>query len=287
MAPKSEWRISHKQGCLGFEDTQSEEKGGSMKVVILAGGFGTRMSEMSHLRPKPMIEIGDKPILWHIMKYFSSYGYHDFIICCGYKQYEIKSFFSNYYLHVCNVTFDFARQDTVLHNRPSEPWKVTLVDTGLQTMTGGRIKRIKDHLEEEPFFLTYGDGLSDVNLEALLDYHKRHDKTVTLTAVRPEGRFGALELDSEGKVGHFREKVLQDGGWINGGFMVCQPELLKYIDGDHTILEEGPLERLASKGQLCALKHDGFWQCMDTVRDKSRLESIWQSGQAPWKRWEE
>lgn len=259
-----------------------------MKVVILAGGFGTRISEESHLRPKPMIEIGGMPILWHIMKIYSHYGFNEFIICCGYKGYMIKEYFADYYLHRSDITFDFADQNKmVIHNNVAEPWKVTLVDTGLNTMTGGRVKRVQSFVGEEPFMLTYGDGLSDVNMSYLLDYHKSYGKIVTMTAVQPGGRWGMLQVSDGNEITSFVEKAKEDGGWINGGFMVVEPEIFDYISGDDVVLEQGPLETLAGKGELIAYKHDGFWMCMDTQRDKENLEKMWNEGEngAPWKKW--
>lgn len=257
-----------------------------MKVVILAGGFGTRISEESHLKPKPMIEIGDKPMLWHIMKIYSAYGFHDFIICCGYRQYAVKEYFADYYLYNCDVTFDFAAENKMaIHNNESEPWKVTLVDTGLHTMTGGRIKRVQPYIGNETFMLTYGDGVSDIDLEQLLKFHKGHGKIGTISAVHPQGRFGVLDLEKD-TVQSFREKDSRDGGWINCGFMVMGPEIFDYISGDETVLEKEPLERMAANGQLMAYKHDGFWQCMDTKREKDKLDEMWNTGCAPWKVWE-
>jgi len=256
-----------------------------MKVVLLAGGFGTRISEESHLKPKPMIEIGEKPILWHIMKTYSSYGFNDFIICCGYKQYVIKEYFADYYLHNSDITFDFGDKNSMeIHCNTAEPWRVTLVDTGLNTMTGGRVKRIQRYVGNEPFMLTYGDGVSDIDIKALVEFHKSHGQAATLTAVRPEGRFGILDMDHS-YVRAFREKSQEDMGYINAGFMVFEPCVFDYIDGDSTILERAPLERLAGEGQLMAYKHEGFWQCMDTQRDKQKLDELWESGQAPWRKW--
>lgn len=258
-----------------------------MKVVILAGGMGTRISEESHLKPKPMIEIGDAPILWHIMKYYSSYGFHDFIICCGYKGYVIKEYFADYYLHRSDITFDFSDNNKMfIHNNVAEPWKVTLVDTGLHTMTGGRLKRVREYLGDETFMMTYGDGLSDVDLSHLLRFHREHGKTATLTAIQPGGRYGVLDIDGEQTVRRFAEKAREDGGWINGGFMVLEPKIFSYIEGDKTFLEKEPLEKLAYDGELAAYRHEGFWKCMDTMRDKGMLEQLWETGQAPWKRWE-
>lgn len=258
-----------------------------MKVVILAGGFGTRISEESHLKPKPMIEIGGMPIIWHIMKLYSYYGFNDFVICAGYKQYVIKEYFSNYFLHKSDITFDFAsdKQDMIIHNNYAEPWRVTVVDTGLMTMTGGRIKRVKEYLGDEPFMVTYGDGVSDVNITDLFEFHKKHGKKMTLTGVCPEGRFGVLDFSSNGGVQRFREKNRQDSGWINGGFLVCEPEVLEYISGDNIMLEYEPMEQLAAEGELMCYKHYGFWQCMDTLRDKEKLEKMWGEHNAPWKVW--
>jgi len=257
-----------------------------VKVVILAGGFGTRISEESHLKPKPMIEIGDMPILWHIMKTYSYYGYNDFVICCGYKAYMIKEYFADYYLHRSDVTFDFSdNNNMIVHNNFSEPWKVTLVDTGLNTMTGGRIKRIQKYINNESFMLTYGDGVSDIDISKLVDFHLSHGKIATMTAVNVGQRFGVLDIDENNGINAFREKNDSDGSMINGGFMVLNPEIFDYIDGDSTILEKKPLETLAMQDNLKAYKHDGFWMCMDTQRDKHQLEVLWESGKAPWKKW--
>lgn len=260
-----------------------------MKVVILAGGFGTRISEESHLKPKPMIEIGERPILWHIMKYYSHFGYTDFIICLGYKGYVIKEFFADYYLHMSDVTFDFSRgkQKVQIHSNTAEPWCVTLVDTGLNTMTGGRIKRIRDYIGDEDFMLTYGDGVSDVDIHALVDFHKEHGKIATMTAIQPGGRFGVLDIDKDSTVAAFREKAQKDNAWINGGFMVLKPEIIDYIEGDDTFFEREPLEAAASKGELKAYFHNGFWQCMDTQRDRELLDAMLKKNKAPWKVWEE
>ena len=257
-----------------------------MKVVLLAGGYGTRISEESHLRPKPMIEIGEKPILWHIMKLYSYYGFHDFVICLGYKGNYIKEYFSNFYLQASDITFDF-RQDnaTIVHSNNVDPWRVTLVNTGLNTMTGGRVKRVAEHIKEEPFMLTYGDGVSNVDIGALLSFHRGQGKLATVTAVRPLGRFGSLDLDELGGVNGFMEKPKGDGSWINAGFMVFQPEMLHYIRDDDTILEAETLPLLAREGQLQAYQHQDFWQPMDTMRDKNVLEELWDSGSAPWKIW--
>lgn len=255
-----------------------------MKVVILAGGFGTRISEESSMIPKPMIEIGEKPILWHIMKYYSSFGYNEFVICCGYKQYVIKEFFADYYLHMSDITFDFSlKNEIIVHNNYAENWKVTLIDTGLNTMTGGRIKRVQEYLGNEPFMLTYGDGVSDVNIAELVEFHKSHGKMATITAIQPGGRFGMLDIDKDENINNFKEKSKDDEGWINGGFMVLNPEIIDYIKDDSTTFEREPLETIALKGELKAFKHHGFWQCMDTLRDKLLLEKLWNSGQAPWK----
>ncbi len=257
-----------------------------MKVVILAGGFGTRISEESHLKPKPMIEIGDMPVLWHIMKEYSYYGFNEFIICCGYKQHVVKQFFADYFLHTSDVTFDLEHNDMKVHNSYSEKWKVTLVDTGLHTMTGGRIKRVKKYIGNEPFLLTYGDGVSDVNIRQTIEFHKAEGKLLTMTTVRPKGRFGVLDIE-DNLVRSFREKSEKDMGWINGGYMVVEPEVLDYIEGDHTTFEKEPLEQLAAEGKLAAYKHTGFWQCMDTLRDKNQLENMWNDGSAPWKIWDQ
>ncbi len=256
-----------------------------MKVAILAGGFGTRLSEETDVRPKPMVEIGGKPILWHIMKHYSHYGHNEFVILLGYKGYYIKEYFANYFLHQSDVTLDLKNNKMEIHNTASEPWKVTLVDTGLETMTGGRVKRAQKYLEQETFLLTYGDGLSDVNLDDLISFHKKSGKVMTLTSVQPEGRFGALDLDGD-LIRKFAEKPKGDGAWINGGFFVCEPKLFDYIkEGDSTILERSPLESLSKDGQLVAYKHHNFWQPMDTLRDKLQLEQHWTKGKAPWKVW--
>jgi len=258
-----------------------------MKVVILAGGLGTRISEETDLKPKPMIEIGGKPILWHIMKIYSYYGFNDFIICCGYKGYLIKEYFANYFLHQSDVTIDLAVNNIEIHQSKAEPWKVTLVDTGLNTMTGGRIKRIRKYVNET-FFLTYGDGLGNVNIPELLEFHKRQRKLTTVTVVQPSGRFGSIRFDEkdEVKVFTFQEKPKGDGAWINGGFFVCEPEIFDYIEGDATTWERQPLERLAAAGDLVAFKHAGFWKPMDTLREKIELDEMWNNGKAIWKVWE-
>lgn len=257
-----------------------------MKVVILAGGLGTRISEESHLKPKPMIEIGDSPIIWHILKYYSSYGFNEFIICCGYKGYFIKEYFADYYLHRSDITFDFTdNNNMIIHNNIAEPWKVTVVDTGLETQTGGRIKKIEKYINNETFMLTYGDGVSDVDLSKLYEFHKEQGKIATITAIQPGGRFGVLDIDNNQQINKFAEKTKEDGGWINGGFMVLEPEIFKYIDNDMTVLEKEPLESLAMEKQLMAYKHTGFWKCMDTMRDKETLEYLCKIKEAPWIRW--
>ncbi len=258
-----------------------------MKVVLLAGGFGTRISEESQNRPKPMIEIGGMPILWHIMKLYSHYGFNEFIICCGYKAYAIKEYFANYFLHHSDVTFDFTsgKNEISIHNNATEPWKVTLVDTGLHTMTGGRVRRIRDYVGNEPFMLTYGDGVSDVDISDLLRAHQASGKLATLTAYQPNNRFGVLDIDQDDSIRDFREKTRADGDWINAGFMVLEPAVFDYISGDSTVLEREPLEQIARSGRLNAYKHEGFWQCMDTLRDKQLLERLWAENAAPWKVW--
>ena len=257
-----------------------------MKVVILAGGLGTRISEESHLKPKPMITIGDQPILWHIMKYYSSFGFHDFIICCGYKGHVIKEYFADYYLYRSDVTFDFSADNRMtVHQNVAEPWRVTLVDTGLNTQTGARVKRVQKYIGDERFMLTYGDGVSNVDLNALLEQHGKSGKTVTLTGIQPGGRFGVLDLEGQTVTG-FREKAKEDGGWINGGFMVMEPGVFDYLSTEEScVLEQGPMEALAHDRELGIYKHTGFWQCMDTQRDRSQLEAIWSRGRAPWAPW--
>lgn len=257
-----------------------------MKVVILAGGFGTRLSEETDIRPKPMVEVGGKPILWHIMKIYSNYGYKDFIICCGYKGYLIKEYFINYVKHMCDITVDLKSGDINVHKNYSEDWNVTLVDTGLNTMTGGRIKRVKDYIGNERFLLTYGDGVADINIKELVEFHKDNCNLATVTSVQPSGRFGALKISKNNKVESFIEKPSGDGAWINGGFFVCEPIVIDYIEGDKTVWEKEPLESLANKGFLQAYKHYGFWKPMDTLRDKTELEALWANGKAPWKVWE-
>ncbi len=258
-----------------------------MKVVILAGGFGTRLSEETIFKPKPMVEIGGKPILWHIMKIYSTYGFNEFIICLGYKGHIIKEFFANYFLYMADVTIDLTNNNIEVHNAKAESWKVTLVDTGLYTQTGGRIKRIKPYVGNETFMLTYGDGVANINIKELLEFHKSHGKYATITAVQPPGRFGGLVLNGGDEVLSFREKPKGDGAWINGGFFVLEPEIFDYIKGDEVPWEREPLETLAKEGQLMAYKHRGFWQCMDTLRDKNYLENLWNSGKAPWKVWKD
>jgi glucose-1-phosphate cytidylyltransferase len=257
-----------------------------MKAVILAGGLGTRISEETHLKPKPMVEIGGRPILWHILKLYSVHGINDFVICCGYKGYVIKEYFANYFLHMSDVTFDMMQNTMEVHQRKAEPWRVTLVDTGETTHTGGRLKRVARYLDgEEAFCFTYGDGLADIDITAEIAFHRSHGRLATVAAVQPPGRYGALALEGE-RVSGFQEKPLGDGGWINGGFFVLSPKVLAYIDGDQTSWESESLERLAAEDQLRAYFHTGFWQPMDTLRDKNHLEALWQSGRAPWKVWE-
>lgn len=257
-----------------------------MKVVILAGGLGTRISEESHLRPKPMIEIGQKPILWHIMKEYSYYGFNEFVICCGYKQQVIKEWFANYYLHNSDITFDFTRENAMeVHSNVVEPWKVTLVDTGLNTMTGGRIKRIQPYVGNETFMLTYGDAVADVNISELMEFHRKHGKIATMTAVNIGQQFGVLEIEQDGRISQFREKNNSDGGVINAGYMVMEPKIFDYIEGDDTVFEKEPIEHVAADGQLMAYRHTGFWKCMDTQRDKMKLEELIATGQAPWMKW--
>lgn len=254
------------------------------KVVILAGGLGSRLSEETETKPKPMVEIGGRPIIWHIMKIYSAFGLNNFIICLGYKGYFIKEYFANYHLHMADATFNIADSTMEVHNSRAEPWKVTLIDTGTETMTGGRIKRVRDYVGDEDFCMTYGDGLADVNVSELIAHHKASGRLATVTAVRPPGRFGALSL-VDGRVHKFQEKPLGDGDWINGGFFVLSPDVFDYIGGDETVWENDPLERLAKEGQLGAFPHDGFWQPMDTLRDKKHLEELWEGGNAPWKVW--
>jgi glucose-1-phosphate cytidylyltransferase len=256
-----------------------------MKVVILAGGLGTRLSEETVLRPKPMVEIGGMPILWHIMKIYSSHGFNDFVICLGYKGYIVKEYFANYFLHKSDVTINLGDNSIEVHDSQAEPWKITLVDTGIDSMTGGRIKRIKQHIGNEPFMLTYGDGVSNVNITELVAFHKKNAKLCTVTSVQPSGRFGALDISDKNGVKSFLEKPKGDGSWINGGFFVCQPEVFEYIEGDATIFEKGPMEKLALDGEMMAYLHHGFWKPMDTLRDKFELEENWANNKAAWKIW--
>ena len=255
-----------------------------MKAILLAGGLGTRFAEETSLRPKPMIEIGGRPILWHIMKMYSAHGVNDFVICCGYKGYVIKEYFANYFLHMSDVTFDMRENEMVVHEKRAEPWKVTLVDTGDDSMTGGRLKRVAEHVGDGPFCFTYGDGVGDVDLTELIAYHRDHGKLATMTATYPPGRFGALEI-KDGRITSFLEKPQGDGGMINGGFFVLEPKTLDYIDGDATIWEQEPLRNLSADGELMAFEHHGFWQPMDTLREKQLLNRLWDSGKAPWKVW--
>lgn len=256
-----------------------------MKVVLLAGGFGTRISEETLIKPKPMIDIGDKPILWHIMKIYSSYGFNDFIICLGYKGYYIKEYFANYFLHQSDVTINLSDNSIITHSSKAEPWKITLVDTGKDSMTGGRIKRIREHIGDETFMLTYGDGVGNVNINELLAFHKASKKILTVTAVQPSGRFGALNINHKNEVTSFLEKPKGDGSWINGGYFVCEPDIFNYISDDKTIWEKEPMEKIASENKMAAFKHNGFWKPMDTLRDKIDLETEWNSGNASWKIW--
>jgi len=255
-----------------------------LKAVILAGGLGTRISEETHLKPKPLIEIGEMPILWHIMKNYSTHNINDFVICCGYKGFMVKEFFANYFLHVSDITINIQQNKMDVHHKSAEPWTITLVDTGLETMTGGRLKRIQNYLDEEPFCFTYGDGLSNVNISQLIDFHKNNKPLATVTAVQPPGRFGTLNLQNHQVTG-FQEKPAGDGSWINGGFFVLEPKVLDYIKNDSTIWEREPLEQLANENNLIAYKHAGFWQPLDTLRDKNYLEELWSTGKAPWKNW--
>ena len=255
-----------------------------MKVVILAGGIGTRISEESHLRPKPLIEIGGKPILWHIMKIYSAHGLNDFIVCLGYKGYMVKEYFANYFLHMSDVSFDMAKNRMEVHQQNVEPWRVTLIDTGESTMTGGRLKRVRDYVKDGDFCFTYGDGVGDVDIGKLVAFHRAQKALATVTAVQPPGRYGALHVEAD-RVVRFDEKPQGDGGWINGGFFVLSPAAVDYIDGDDTYWEREPLERIAAEGRLAAYRHTGFWQPMDTLRDKNQLEAMWDSGKAPWKTW--
>jgi glucose-1-phosphate cytidylyltransferase len=255
-----------------------------MKAVILAGGLGTRIAEETVVKPKPMVEIGGKPILWHIMKIYSAHGIRDFVICCGYKGYVIKEYFANYFLHMSDVTFDMEHNEMKVHQRNAEPWRVTLVDTGDNTMTGGRLKRVREYLDDEDFCFTYGDGVGSVDITRTVDFHRKHGKLATVTATQPPGRFGALDIQGI-DILSFQEKPHGDGSWINGGFFVLSPKVIDLIEGDHTSWEREPCERLAREKQLCVYRHEGFWQPMDTLRDKIHLEELWQSGSAPWKVW--
>jgi len=259
-----------------------------MKVVLLAGGFGTRISEESQFKPKPMVEIGGKPILWHIMKSYSYYGHNEFIICAGYKQHVIKEWFADYFLHNSDITFDYTKgkSEMIIHESHLEPWKVTVVDTGLNTMTGGRIKRIQKYVGNEPFLMTYGDGVCDVDISKLIEYHKSHGKVATLTAVMQDQSKGVLDIGGDNAVKSFREKKISDGAPINAGFMVFEPQIFDYIEGDKTVLEKAPLEKLANEGQLMSYMHRGFWQCMDNKREMDMLEALLQAGKAPWRKWE-
>ncbi len=257
-----------------------------MKVVMLAGGYGTRISEESHLKPKPMIEIGGKPILWHIMKEYSFYGFNEFIICAGYKQHVIKEWFANYYLHNSDITFDFTSENKMtVHNNVAEPWKVTIVDTGLNTMTGGRLKRVQEYVGDETFMLTYGDGVCDINLQRLLEFHKSHGKLATITAVKISQRFGILDITNDGVITSFREKDKEDSSRINGGYMVLEPGVFDYLEDDKTVFEQGPMKALAADGQLMAYEFDGYWQCMDTKREMDKLNELIEKNEAPWMAW--
>jgi glucose-1-phosphate cytidylyltransferase len=257
-----------------------------MKAVIFAGGLGTRLSEETSIRPKPMVEVGNRPILWHIMKTYSAHGIDEFIICCGYKGYVIKEYFANYFLHMSDVTFDLRYNHMNVHSGNAEPWKITLIDTGETTMTGGRLKRVREHIGSETFCLTYGDGVSDVNVTELIKFHQSQGSLATLTAVQPPGRFGAIALhEGQSKIESFQEKPEGDGAWINGGYFVVEPQVIDFIEGDETVWEQGPLTKLANMDQLSAFRHSGFWQPMDTLRDRTKLEELWASGKAPWKVW--
>jgi glucose-1-phosphate cytidylyltransferase len=257
-----------------------------MKAVIFAGGLGTRLSEETSIRPKPMVEVGNRPILWHIMKTYSAHGIDEFIICCGYKGYVIKEYFANYFLHMSDVTFDLRYNHMNVHSGNAEPWKITLIDTGETTMTGGRLKRVREHIDSETFCLTYGDGVSDVNVTELIKFHQSQGSLATLTAVQPPGRFGAIALhEGQTKIESFQEKPEGDGAWINGGYFVVEPQVIDFIEGDETVWEQGPLTKLANMDQLSAFRHSGFWQPMDTLRDRTKLEELWASGKAPWKVW--
>lgn len=256
-----------------------------MKAVILAGGLGTRISEETHLKPKPMVEIGGRPILWHILKIYSAHGINDFVICCGYKGYIIKEYFANYFLHMSDVTIDMSHNTMQVHRKKAEPWEITLVDTGETTMTGGRLKRVARYLDDEPFCFTYGDGVADIDITALVEHHSKSNMLATVTAVQPPGRYGALEFNGDTQVSGFVEKPQGDGGWINGGYFVLKPEVVELIEDDTTIWEQGPLNKLAAMGELSAYRHSGFWQPMDTLRDRQHLEELWSKAKAPWKVW--
>lgn len=257
-----------------------------MKVLLLAGGMGTRLSEETDVRPKPMVEIGGRPILWHIMKLYSHFGHRDFVVLLGYKGYFIKEYFANYFLHQSDVTIDLTTNKLEVHNNGSEPWRITLLDTGESTMTGGRIKRAQPYVGDHPFMLTYGDGLSNIDMAAQLEFHRAHGKAITMAAVQPDGRFGTFESQADGTVTRFLEKPKGDGSWINGGFFICEPKVFDYIqDGDPTVFEQRPLQELAADGQMVSFNHDGFWKCMDTLRDKKELNDLWGGGAAPWKLW--
>jgi len=258
-----------------------------MKVVILAGGYGTRIAEETEIKPKPMVQIGGKPILWHIMKIYSHFGFNDFVILLGYKGYYIKEYFANYFLHQSDITIDLQNNEMQVHDNYSEPWKVTLVDTGLDAMTGARLKRAQHYLQDETFLLTYGDGVADINIKGTIDFHRDQEKILTMTAIQPEARFGHLEIDETGAVQKFVEKPRSEGGWINGGFFVCEPKIFDYLSSeDACVFEKDPLQNLAKENQLAAYKHTGFWQCMDTLRDNQKLNALWKAGSAPWKVWE-
>ena len=258
-----------------------------MKVLLLAGGFGTRLSEETDLKPKPMVEIGGKPILWHIMKIYSHYGFNEFVVLLGYKGYYIKEYFANYFLHQSDVTIDMKDGNMEIHNNHSEPWKITLLDTGIESMTGGRVKRAQAFIGDKPFMLTYGDGVSNINIEELVKFHKSHGKAMTMTSAQPEGRFGALNIEENNQVSSFQEKPKGDGGWINAGFFVCEPKVFDYIaEGDLTIFEQSPLQNLAKDGEMFTFKHEGFWKPMDTLRDKKQLQKMWENKKAPWKVWD-
>ena len=261
-----------------------DQRNTAMKAVILAGGFGTRISEESHLKPKPMIEIGGKPILWHVLKIYSTYGINDFVICCGYKGYVIKEYFANYFLHMSDVTFDMSNNTMEVHHKKAEPWKVTLVNTGTDTMTGGRLRRVREYLGDGTFCMTYGDGLSDVNIRKVIEFHQQEEKLATVTAIQTSGRYGALNIEKN-QVLDFEEKPKGDGTWINGGFFVLEPAVIDMIEGDSTIWERYPLEKLAQERQLSAYKHEGYWAAMDTLREKIKLEQLWDQNKAPWKVW--